>query len=185
MWYDFLSCYKLIFEILQMNKIESTFIQSSISQQVRKVSLVSNSKNLSKTCQRSSQKSRTTDAQRGNSLHCTAKNSLPLPNFQVRLKHILSATLDQFFRYFCFMPSLGVRSPCVAYICICQIVALQLSNTNHEPQQWFMYKLIKLKYTNVHMHSGCNQNSLQKLCNKLDLHIELSNHTSLDVYNIF
>ena len=24
---------------------------------------------------------RTTDAQRGNSLHCTAKNSLPLPNF--------------------------------------------------------------------------------------------------------
>ena len=25
--------------------------------------------------------SRTTDAQRGNSLHCTAENSLPLPNF--------------------------------------------------------------------------------------------------------
>ena len=24
---------------------------------------------------------RTTDAQRGNSLHCTAENSLPLPNF--------------------------------------------------------------------------------------------------------
>ena len=42
---------------------------------------------------------RTTDAQRGNSLHCTAKNSLPLPNFQLRPKHILSATLAQFFRY--------------------------------------------------------------------------------------
>ena len=26
-------------------------------------------------------KSRTTDAQRGNGLHCTAENSLPLPNF--------------------------------------------------------------------------------------------------------
>ena len=28
------------------------------------------------------QKSALTDAQRGNSLHCTAENSLPLPNFQ-------------------------------------------------------------------------------------------------------
>ena len=27
------------------------------------------------------QDARTTDAQRGNSLHCTAENSLPLPNF--------------------------------------------------------------------------------------------------------
>ena len=36
--------------------------------------------------------SRTTDAQRGNSLHCTAENSIPIPNFYVRLKHILSAT---------------------------------------------------------------------------------------------
>ena len=35
---------------------------------------------------------RTTDAQRENSLHCTAKNSIPIPNFQVRPKHILSAT---------------------------------------------------------------------------------------------
>ena len=31
---------------------------------------------------------RTTDAQRGKSLHCTAENSLSLPNFQVRPKHI-------------------------------------------------------------------------------------------------
>ena len=45
------------------------------------------------------QKPRTTDAQRGNSLHCTAENSLPLPNFQVRPKQILSATSAQFFRY--------------------------------------------------------------------------------------
>ena len=36
--------------------------------------------------------SRTTDAQRGNSLHCMAENSIPIPNFQVRPKHILSAT---------------------------------------------------------------------------------------------
>ena len=35
---------------------------------------------------------RTTEAQRGKSLHCTAKNSIPIPNFQVRPKHILSAT---------------------------------------------------------------------------------------------
>ena len=42
---------------------------------------------------------RTTDAQRGNSLHCTAENSLPLPNFQVRPKHILSATPVQIFRF--------------------------------------------------------------------------------------
>ena len=42
---------------------------------------------------------RTTDTQRGNSLHCTAENSIPIPNFQVRLKHILSATSAQFFRY--------------------------------------------------------------------------------------
>ena len=41
----------------------------------------------------------------------TAENSIPIPNFQVRLKHILSATSTQFFRYLWFMPSLGVRSP--------------------------------------------------------------------------
>ena len=34
---------------------------------------------------------RTTDAQRGNSLHCTAENSIPIP------KHILSSTSAQFF----------------------------------------------------------------------------------------
>ena len=55
---------------------------------------------------------RTTDAQRGNSPHCTAKNSLPLPNFWVRPRHILSSTSAQLFRYLWFMPSLGVRSPC-------------------------------------------------------------------------
>ena len=43
---------------------------------------------------------RTTYAQRGNSLHCTAENSIPMPNFQVRPEHILSATSAQFFTYF-------------------------------------------------------------------------------------
>ena len=43
-------------------------------------------------------KARTTDAQRENSLHCTAENSLPLPNFKVRRNHILSATLAQIFK---------------------------------------------------------------------------------------
>ena len=41
----------------------------------------------------------TTDAQRGNSLHCTAENPLPHPNFGYGRKHILSATSVQFFRY--------------------------------------------------------------------------------------
>ena len=50
---------------------------------------------------------RTTDAQRGNSLHCTAENSIPIPNFQVRPKHILCATSAQFFRYLWFMPYIG------------------------------------------------------------------------------
>ena len=54
---------------------------------------------------------RTTDTQRENSLHCTAENSLPLPNCMVWRQHILSATSAQFFRYLWFMPSLGVRSP--------------------------------------------------------------------------
>ena len=54
---------------------------------------------------------RTTDAQRANSLHCTAENSIPIPNFKVWGQHILSATSAQFFRYLWFMPSLGVRSP--------------------------------------------------------------------------
>ena len=42
---------------------------------------------------------RTTDTQRENSLHCTAENSLPLPNCMVWRQHILSATSAQFFRY--------------------------------------------------------------------------------------
>ena len=54
----------------------------------------------------------TTDARWGNCLHCTAENQLPLPNFKVRTKHILSATSAQIFRFLWFMPSLGVRSPC-------------------------------------------------------------------------
>ena len=54
---------------------------------------------------------RTTVVQRGNSLHCMSKNSLPLPNCLRRPKHVLSATSTQFFRYLWFMPSLGVRSP--------------------------------------------------------------------------
>ena len=44
-------------------------------------------------------------------LHYTAENSIPIPNFLVQPKHILSATSAQFFRYLWFMPSLGVRSP--------------------------------------------------------------------------
>ena len=35
----------------------------------------------------------TTDAQRRNCLHCTAKNSLPITNFSVQPKHIWFATL--------------------------------------------------------------------------------------------
>ena len=54
---------------------------------------------------------RTTDARSGNCPHCTAENPLPLPNFQVRPKHISSATSAQTFRYSKIMLSLGVRSP--------------------------------------------------------------------------
>ena len=54
---------------------------------------------------------RTKDAQRGNCLYCTAENSIPIPNFEVRSKHILSTTSAQFFGYLWFMPSLGVCSP--------------------------------------------------------------------------
>ena len=57
------------------------------------------------------QKKRTMDAWWGNRLHCTAENPLPLPNFYVPPKHILSTTLAQIFRFFWVMPSLGVRSP--------------------------------------------------------------------------
>jgi hypothetical protein len=64
-----------------------------------------------------SSQARTTDAQSGNSLHCMAENSLPLPNFYVRPKHILSATSAQFFRYLWFIPSLGVRRPWSQDIC--------------------------------------------------------------------
>ena len=46
---------------------------------------------------------RTTDAQRGNSLHWKAENAHPLPNLYLRPKHILSATLAQFFRYLWFI----------------------------------------------------------------------------------
>ena len=49
----------------------------------------------------------------GNPFHCMAENPLPLPIFQLRLKHILSATSAQIFRYLWFMPSLGVRSLCL------------------------------------------------------------------------
>ena len=67
---------------------------------------------------------RTTDPQRGNSLHCTAENSLPLPNFYVRPKHILSATSAQNFSFLWFMPSLGVRSPWMCISSHCQKVFL-------------------------------------------------------------
>ena len=54
---------------------------------------------------------RTTDAQWGNRLHCSAENQIPIPNLSVQLKYILSATSAQNFRVLWFMPSLGVRSP--------------------------------------------------------------------------
>ena len=53
---------------------------------------------------------RTTDAQIGNSLYCTAENSIPFPNFLVQPKHILSATSAHFFRCLWNTPSLGVGS---------------------------------------------------------------------------
>ena len=56
--------------------------------------------------------SRTTDTRSENCLHCTAENPIPIPNSLIWLKHILSATAAQIFRYIWFMPSLGVRSPC-------------------------------------------------------------------------
>ena len=46
-----------------------------------------------------------------NLLWCTVENPLSGPNFQVRPKHILSATSAQFFRYLWFINSLGVCSP--------------------------------------------------------------------------
>ena len=54
---------------------------------------------------------RTMDTQREKNLHYTAENSIPILNFKVRPKHILSATSAQFFRYLWFIPSLDVRSP--------------------------------------------------------------------------
>ena len=51
------------------------------------------------------------DARWENRLHCTTENPLPLPNFYVRPKHILSATSAQICRFHWSMPSLGVRSP--------------------------------------------------------------------------
>ena len=56
--------------------------------------------------------SRTTDAQWGNRLHCTAENWLPRPNFKVRPEHILSVTSAQIFMFLWSIPSLGVRSLC-------------------------------------------------------------------------
>ena len=56
---------------------------------------------------------RTTDARWGNRLHCTAKNPLPLPNFLVRPKDILSATSAKIFRFpWSSMPSLSICSLC-------------------------------------------------------------------------
>ena len=45
-------------------------------------------------------RARTTDTQRENSLYCMAENSIPIPNFMVPPKHILSATLAQFSNFF-------------------------------------------------------------------------------------
>ena len=41
---------------------------------------------------------RTTDAQKGKSLHCMAEDLIPIANFQVQPKHILSAASAQFFK---------------------------------------------------------------------------------------
>ena len=59
--------------------------------------------------------SRTTDTRWRNHLHCTPENKFPIPNFQVRPKHVLSAASAQNFRFFWFMPSLGVRSLCILW----------------------------------------------------------------------
>ena len=45
---------------------------------------------------------RTTDTLRGNSLHCMAENSIPIPNFKVRPKHILSTISAKIFRFLWF-----------------------------------------------------------------------------------
>ena len=56
------------------------------------------------------QQTRTRDAQRGNSLHCTDKNSLPLPNFQLWSKHIFSATSSPIFQISLIYAFIGVCS---------------------------------------------------------------------------
>ena len=43
--------------------------------------LLKESDNMEKPALKQTSNSRTTDAQRGNSLHCTAENSIPIPNF--------------------------------------------------------------------------------------------------------
>ena len=49
----------------------------------------------------------TTDIRWGNCLYCIAENPLPLPNFSVRPKHILSATSAQIFRFLLISAFIG------------------------------------------------------------------------------
>ena len=55
---------------------------------------------------------RTTNAQWGNSLHCMAENQLPLPNFLIRPKHILSTSLAKMFRFLWFTYTF-IGCPCL------------------------------------------------------------------------
>ena len=81
---------------------------------------------------------RTTDARWGNRFHCRAENPLPLPNFYLRPKHILSAISAQNFRFLWFMPSMGVGSPW-----------LSRYKTNHQKS--------KVKLTKIPWKLVCNQ----------------------------
>ena len=49
-------------------------------------------------CENCSFKARTTDAQRENSLYCTAENSLPLPNFLSTAKAYFVCHIDPIFQ---------------------------------------------------------------------------------------
>ena len=60
-----------------------------------------------------------------NLLWCTVENPLSSPNFQVRPKHILSATSAKIFRFLWFMPSLG------AVVCNCTIWNSNYERTHH------------------------------------------------------
>ena len=76
-----------------------TYLHSSLFYLVINTSLQLQQENQFFDHQLLDKRARTTDTQRGNSLHCTAENSIPIPNFQVWWQHILSATSAKIFRY--------------------------------------------------------------------------------------